>query len=404
MEINMNKKPILIVLTGGTIQSSANQQIIDIDLSRGHYLIDRYKKEYKNNCIFEVAQPIFMLSENLSLTYWNQLISYLKTISFEKYQGIIITHGSDTLAYTSCMVGLLLGHINIPIMLTASNYVLDDPRSNGLCNFAACVSFIQHHQNHPDLSQGGVFCIYQKNNGVIPVYIATHILPADCIQDEFSDCSHIPFATMTPNPDTNTNANTNANTNTNANSNANTNSTNRSILDTADFILTTHKFLQPVSEQSKQISETIWNNIDPNVDFLHKNICMLTAYPGFSYQYMHDLFRTATPPAAILHLLYHSGTLCNTKTPEDCFETFAKTCDEHHLPIYLCSQKKNTNQYASIAGLNQTLQNLHPLYQISAVSAYCKLLIAYNQTCYRPTDYMQQEIYHETIHMATDFE
>ena len=65
------------------------------------------------------------------------LAKYIKEqIESEKYDGIIITHGTDTLQYTSAMLGYMFDDVSIPIVLVSSNYVLEDKRANGLINLS----------------------------------------------------------------------------------------------------------------------------------------------------------------------------------------------------------------------------------------------------------------------------
>ena len=51
------------------------------------------------------------------------------------YDGVIITHGTDTLQYTAAFTGYIMAGAQIPIVLVSANYVLEDVRSNGVDNF-----------------------------------------------------------------------------------------------------------------------------------------------------------------------------------------------------------------------------------------------------------------------------
>lgn len=128
----MNK--ILVVGTGGTIASVKGE---NIHLDNPFKILDYIECK---NVTFDCVSPFSVLSENISLDLWQELIDYLNTVDFEKYDGAIILHGSDTLAYT----GALLGNIfyDKTIVLVASDKPLEDAASNAIPNFENAVDFI----------------------------------------------------------------------------------------------------------------------------------------------------------------------------------------------------------------------------------------------------------------------
>ena len=136
-------KKILIVLTGGTIGSQAEGECVNVTDTSPYRLLRLYKETYGQKEAdeeeFEVIQPMAILSENMDLEAWSRLCRVMWDIPCEKYAGVIVTHGSDTLSYTSALLGLLLGHVEIPVVLTASNYPLGEKGSNGLTNFRSAV-------------------------------------------------------------------------------------------------------------------------------------------------------------------------------------------------------------------------------------------------------------------------
>lgn len=147
---------ILVVFTGGTIGSCYNDGVISPDSSTRYKLIEMYKK----NCDeteFDAISPYTVLSENLNGEYFNALYNAIKE-NINNYDGIIVTHGTDTLQYTSAVLSYMFGLCNTPIVLVSANYPLESEKSNGLENFSAAVDFIKSGDNK------GVFVAY-KNNG-----------------------------------------------------------------------------------------------------------------------------------------------------------------------------------------------------------------------------------------------
>lgn len=127
-------KKILAVGTGGTIACVKDSRI---HLDNPFKILDCI--EYKN-VTFDCVSPFSVLSENMSIDLWQKLIDYLYTVDFDKYDGVIILHGSDTLAYTGALLGNLF--YDKCIVLVAADKPLEDKTSNGIANFKRAVEFI----------------------------------------------------------------------------------------------------------------------------------------------------------------------------------------------------------------------------------------------------------------------
>ena len=139
-------KKILVILTGGTIGSSLKDNYISVNSDDKKYkIIELYKKKFPNfssETVFLTSEPYTILSENLSGKNINSLIECVKNALKDNPDGIIITHGTDTLQYSAAAIGLVFNKINIPVIFVSSNYILDDKRANGLTNFALAVNYI----------------------------------------------------------------------------------------------------------------------------------------------------------------------------------------------------------------------------------------------------------------------
>lgn len=127
-------KKILVVGTGGTIACAQGDSI---HLDKPFKILDYIENK---NVSFECVSPFSVLSENINIDLWQKLIDYLNTVDFDSYAGIIILHGSDTLAYT----GALLGNIFADkcIVLVAADKPVEDKTSNAIPNFENAVDFI----------------------------------------------------------------------------------------------------------------------------------------------------------------------------------------------------------------------------------------------------------------------
>lgn len=135
---------ILVVFTGGTIGSDENNGVISPDSACSYALLNMYSANRGNveNVEFETARPYTILSENLCADRLNSLYDCINSYDISAFDGVIVTHGTDTLQYTAAYLGLVFAGSRTPIVLVSANYPLGDKRSNGLVNFTAAVDFI----------------------------------------------------------------------------------------------------------------------------------------------------------------------------------------------------------------------------------------------------------------------
>lgn len=175
-------KKILVLFTGGTIGSSAVNSVINVDAGGKYLLIEQYQSVYGDETEFECRQILNILSENITSDEWEILCGELSKTDLSAYSGVIITHGSDTLAYTSALIGMLFRHSPVPIILIAANLPLNQKGTNGLFNFACGVKIIS------DGKYKGIFTVYEKT------YLSTRMLPADTCLDRFSSYGGEEFA------------------------------------------------------------------------------------------------------------------------------------------------------------------------------------------------------------------
>lgn len=145
----MNKKGrILVIMTGGTICSESNSQNENVSRASkmGCLLIDNYKKSsspYASSAEFDVVRlSRDVLSENITLEVWNELLSVFKNCVEKEHVGVIVLHGTDTLAYTSCLLSLMLTKMSIPTCMVSAQLDLTRAETNGYVNFRAAVELI----------------------------------------------------------------------------------------------------------------------------------------------------------------------------------------------------------------------------------------------------------------------
>lgn len=162
---------IKVIMTGGTIASEIHDNIINNNAQLD--VVDCWQRENPQSDTQFVKVNIYsILSENIEIDNWNTLLNELRC-EVADYDGIIITHGSDTLSYTSGMVSIFCKDFHIPVVLTGSNKVLSDNTSNGIPNFHKAVDIIKREKV-------GVWTVFDS------VYSADSVQEADCFTDRFT--------------------------------------------------------------------------------------------------------------------------------------------------------------------------------------------------------------------------
>jgi L-asparaginase len=127
-------KSILIIYTGGTIGMMQNPETgalkpFDFDqiykyipvLERLHFEID-----------FHSFDPL-VDSSNMKPDFWVNLAKLIHE-NYEAYDGFVILHGSDTMAYTASALSFMLENLNKPVILTGSQLPLGVLRTDGRDN------------------------------------------------------------------------------------------------------------------------------------------------------------------------------------------------------------------------------------------------------------------------------
>ena len=178
---------ILVVFTGGTIGSCVSDGWISPDDSMKYLLIEKYREITGDGTPFDTLNPYTILSENLSAENINSLIKCVKE-NAGKYDGIIVTHGSDTLQYSASALAYTIGCESNPVVLVSSNFPLDDERANGIPNFIAAVEFIKSQKGK------GVFISYKNKNKSTQIHTATRTICHKEADDEVFSIDCEPYA------------------------------------------------------------------------------------------------------------------------------------------------------------------------------------------------------------------
>lgn len=185
----MNNR-ICVIFTGGTIGSYADGNTVDLRTSDKSVLIDMYRRKYGSEVKFDELRPLDILSENVQFNDFDAMVSCLKAVNKSKYDGVIITHGTDTLSFTAILFSQIFCDISIPVVFVSALYPLNDDRSMGVENFAGAVAFIENE------NLGGVYVSFRNEFENLRIHLASRITVAEQISGRFSSVMEAPLCEL----------------------------------------------------------------------------------------------------------------------------------------------------------------------------------------------------------------
>jgi len=138
---------ILIIYTGGTIGMVKDKETGSLHPVNGSELYEHIpilgKLDYQIE--FYSFDPL-LDSSNMNPQHWVLLVSVIEK-NYEKYDGFVVLHGSDTLAYTASALSFMLENLNKPVILTGSQLPLGMIRSDGRENLVTAIEIAAAQQD-----------------------------------------------------------------------------------------------------------------------------------------------------------------------------------------------------------------------------------------------------------------
>lgn len=355
------KKRILLVHTGGTIGSAFDKEkqcrvlaprLADMTLLK-RFMADTNSTQEEIASLFDnsgLDEKNRTFSENMTYSKLNMILRNISTKNIDDYSGIIILHGTDTLAYTSSLFSFVFSDTDIPIMMVSGNRPPDDETSNANINFQTAVELIL---------QGiapNVYVPYRNADGNMWLHIGSAIRQSpnysedfECVSEKKSFC-----------------------------------------LNDADLSEVFSKCLE-LSDNRKKLPFELNDS-----ELIDNGILMILPYTGMDYRHYN-----LDGVKAIIHGTYHSGTVCVERNSEadeynaNSLLWLADECDRKNIPIFVSPSKLNVDQYSSV--LDLVKNSSAELLDMTTESAYAKLLLAISCGYENLTEYMHMEISNEII-------
>ena len=124
-------KKILMIATGGTIACVKTENGLTPKMDPAMVL--DYVPEIYKICEVELLQLFSIDSSNMVYTHWLKIASAIEE-NYNAYDGFVILHGTDTMAYTAAALSYLIQNIKKPVVLTGAQQPIDKSFSDGKLN------------------------------------------------------------------------------------------------------------------------------------------------------------------------------------------------------------------------------------------------------------------------------
>lgn len=322
-------KKLLVILTGGTICSAQGENLknqSDALIAEG-YIISDYRESdspFAKDTVFETLRLCpDILSENMTIGAWNSLIDLIKSVKWKDYLGVIVLHGTDTLAYTASLLSLVLCGAPVPVCLVSAQLPLRTPRgdkeerTNGYANFRMAVELVMNG------IAPNVYAVYRNMDGKMMIHYGACLKQCPNYSSDFHSTGEVEITD------------------------------------------------NPCYKGKAWATDTFYLN---KLDCLKDKVMLITPYVGINYKRF-----CLDGLSAVIHGTYHSDTVCVERKSDS--ESYSEhsvlhlldCCKKRNLPLFLapCDEAAFAYDSTGDALRNGAIGIAHTTLEL----AYVKILV-----------------------------
>ncbi len=329
-------KKILTVYTGGTICTAPTEhgrelspalakRALLLNFARSDSLWAKYCEElFEDSCLEGEYQT---LSENMTLSKLDKIIAHIRKFDLDDYRGVIILHGTDTLAFSAALLSFVFSDTPVPIMIVSGNRPPMDLSSNATANFCAATELIMSGVSP------NVYVPYRNSDGKLYVHLGSAIMQSPNYSEDF-------------------------------------------------FSAPNGRFLLGDGELFKRCKELSSKRMAVDIPkHLTSKALLLQPYTGLDYSCI-----SLDGVCGVIHGSYHSGTVCVERNSQDeGYSTssilyFAAKCAKANIPLFVAPSRLDSEQYSSVYDLCKSTDTV--LLDMTSEAAYAKLVLGISKEIY----------------------
>ncbi len=334
-------KKILIIHTGGTIGSASEETRTlsgeSVKQAKRLLLTEFEKSDCGLGCeIFEDAdypEELTTLSESMTPEVLYRIAEHLRGFDFKKYLGIIVLHGTDTLAFSAAFLSFMFSDLEIPMVLVSGNRPTDDPLTNANANFKAAVKLILKGL------APNVYATYRNSDGITRLYLGSTLMQCPNFSEDFRSASD------------------------------------KTVFEASDECL--FKKCEKLSGNRSSFE----SRVAVRPDF-SKRALLIYPYTGLDYSVYSDCLKISGI-FGVVHGSYHSGTVSlpgtvgkNKNEMQSKYSVLylAEMCGKQGIPLFIAPSKLGPDQYETMAVVTDSCNAI--LLNMTTEAAYAKLSVA----------------------------
>lgn len=160
------KRKILIIYTGGTIGMEKNYDTGSLVPFNFDNIFDKIPEMKLLECevsIFSFDTPLD--SSDMGIEEWKRIAICIRD-NYEKYDGFLILHGTDTMSYTASALSFMLQGIQKPVVLTGSQLPIGDLRTDAKENLLTSLYYASlYEENEAVIQEVAIYFEYKLLRG-----------------------------------------------------------------------------------------------------------------------------------------------------------------------------------------------------------------------------------------------
>jgi len=188
---------ISLIATGGTIGTHVDYRTGAVFMCRSPEEVIATAPDLENIVNLKgVHRPFTLASEDMNYVHWQQLAELVAKELNKGRRGIIVTHGTDTLHFTSAALSFMLKNLTKPVAVVGAQRSPDRGSFDGMLNLVCGGYFV----GHSDIGEVAVvmhgsssddFCLAHRGTKVRKMHTSR--------RDAFRSINELPLAKIWPN-------------------------------------------------------------------------------------------------------------------------------------------------------------------------------------------------------------
>ena len=137
--MQQSKSKILLIYTGGTIGMIKDYETGALKAFDFKKLLKRIPELQLLDCeIDTVSFEKPLDSSNIQIQDWQTIASIIE-VNYDKFDGFVVLHGSDTMSYSSSALSFMLENLSKPVVFTGSQLPIGDLRTDAKENLITAI-------------------------------------------------------------------------------------------------------------------------------------------------------------------------------------------------------------------------------------------------------------------------